>query len=235
MIDLDTGSMYYLDTYHWYLSEVNNVARNKHPEETRKKILEVAEKLFLEKGYDGTSIQDIVDGLGNMTKGVIYHHFKSKFDILETVMDETNEQPTLESLRGNNGFEKLQNMLQDSFHAYRQQSIGYSAAVALRSPRMLGEQYLQVFKELVPEVEKVIQEGIEDGSIQTDYPEEIAELLMLTINVWIGFQISVLSKEELQRKIVFIQKTFEGLGVPLLSDELIQDAKKLFFVLKKNS
>ena len=211
------------------------MARNKHPEETRRRILEVAEKLFLEKGYDGTSIQDIVDGLGNMTKGVIYHHFKSKFDILETVMDETHEQPEMEELRGSNGFEKLQNMLQDSFHAFRQQSIGYSAAVTLRSPRMLGEQYLQVFQDLVPEVEKVVQEGVADDSIQTDYPKEIAELVMLTINVWIGFQISVLSEEELQRKIVFIQKTFEGLGVPLLSEELVQDAFKLFSVLKKNS
>lgn len=211
------------------------MARNKHPEETRKKILEVAEKLFLEKGYDGTSIQDIVDGLGNMTKGVIYHHFKSKFDILETVMDETQEQPEMEELRGDNGFEKLQNMLKDSFHAYRQQSIGYSAAVTLRSPRMLGEQYLQIFNDLVPEVEKVVREGISDGSIHTDHPKEIAELVMLTINVWIGFQISVLTEEELQRKIVFIQKTFEGLGVPLLSDDLVQDAFKLFSVLKKNS
>lgn len=211
------------------------MARNKYPEETRKRILEVAEKLFLEKGYDGTSIQDIVDGLGNMTKGVIYHHFKSKMEILETVMDETHEQPEMEELRGDNGFEKLQNMLRDSFHAYRQQSIGYSAAVALRSPRMLGEQYLQVFKDLVPEVEKVVQEGVSDGSIQTEYPKEIAELVMLTINVWMGFQISVLSEEELQRKILFIQKTFEGLGVPLLSDDLIQDAFKLFSVLKKNS
>lgn len=211
------------------------MARNKYPEETRKRILEVAEKLFLEKGYDGTSIQDIVDGLGNMTKGVIYHHFKSKMAILETVMDETHEQPEMEELRGDNGFEKLQNMLRDSFHAYRQQSIGYSAAVALRSPRMLGEQYLQVFKDLVPEVEKVVQEGVSDGSIRTEYPKEIAELVMLTINVWMGFQISVLSEEELQRKILFIQKTFEGLGVPLLSDDLIQDAFKLFSVLKKNS
>lgn len=211
------------------------MARNKYPEETRKRILEVAEKLFLEKGYDGTSIQDIVDGLGNMTKGVIYHHFKSKMAILETVMDETHEQPEMEELRGDNGFEKLQNMLRDSFHAYRQQSIGYSAAVALRSPRMLGEQYLQVFKDLVPEVEKVVQEGVSDGSIRTEYPKEIAELVMLTINVWMGFQISVLSEEELRRKILFIQKTFEGLGVPLLSDDLIQDAFKLFSVLKKNS
>lgn len=209
------------------------MARNKYPEETRKKILDVAEKLFLEKGYDGTSIQDIVDGLGNMTKGVIYHHFKSKFAILETIMDEADEQPVLEQLRGRNGLEKLQNILKDSFKSYRRQSIGYAVAVALRSPRILGEQYLQVFQELVPEMKKIVDEGVMDGSIQTEYPEEITELLMLTINLWIGFQLSLLSEEELRRKILFIQQMFNGLGVPLLTDEIVQDAFTLFTVLKK--
>lgn len=211
------------------------MARNKYPEETKKKILDVSEKLFLEKGYDGTSIQDIVDGLGNMTKGVIYHHFKSKFAILETLMDEADEQAVPDNLHGDTGLEKLQNVLKDTFNAYRRQSIGYSAAVALRSPRILGEQYLQVFNDLVPEMKKIVDEGVVDGSIQTDYPEEISELLMLTFNLWIGFQLSVLSEEELRRKILFIQKMFNGVGVPLLTDEIVQESFKLFSILKKNS
>ena len=54
------------------------MARNKHPEETVNLILDVALALFFEKGYDNTSIQDIIDGLGGLTKGAVYHHFKSK-------------------------------------------------------------------------------------------------------------------------------------------------------------
>ena len=38
------------------------MARNRNPEETRRKILEVSKELFLEKGFDNTSIQDIIDG-----------------------------------------------------------------------------------------------------------------------------------------------------------------------------
>ena len=52
------------------------MARNRNPHETRKKILEVSKDLFLEKGFDNTSIQDIIDGLGGLTKGVIYHQMK---------------------------------------------------------------------------------------------------------------------------------------------------------------
>ena len=58
------------------------MARNKYPEVTVEKILDVAQRLFLEKGYDNTTIQDIVDGLGGLTKGAIYHHFKSKRKLL---------------------------------------------------------------------------------------------------------------------------------------------------------
>ena len=36
------------------------MGRNKYPEETVRKILDTAESLFIEKGYDHTSLQDII-------------------------------------------------------------------------------------------------------------------------------------------------------------------------------
>lgn len=45
------------------------MARNKYPEITVEKILEVSQRLFLTKGYDNTTIQDIVDELGGLTRG----------------------------------------------------------------------------------------------------------------------------------------------------------------------
>ena len=43
------------------------MARNKYPEVTVEKILEVSQRLFMEKGYDNTTIQDIVNELGGLT------------------------------------------------------------------------------------------------------------------------------------------------------------------------
>lgn len=54
------------------------MARNKYPEITVEKILDVSQRLFLEKGYDKTTIQDIVDELGGLSKGAIYHHLSPK-------------------------------------------------------------------------------------------------------------------------------------------------------------
>lgn len=54
------------------------MARNAHPEVTRRRILDAAQKLFSEKGFEHTSMQDIVNELGNLSKGAIYHHFPAR-------------------------------------------------------------------------------------------------------------------------------------------------------------
>ncbi|MCI8645537.1 MAG: ATP-binding cassette domain-containing protein [Firmicutes bacterium] len=61
------------------------MARNKYPEITEARILGTATKLFLQNGWEQTTIQDIVDELGDMTCGAFYHHFKSKDEIIDAV------------------------------------------------------------------------------------------------------------------------------------------------------
>lgn len=63
-------------------------------DETKRKILEAAERLFSEKGYDGASVGMIADAVG-INKGLIYYHFKNKNDIMISlfrgVIDELTE------------------------------------------------------------------------------------------------------------------------------------------------
>lgn len=208
------------------------MARNRNPEETRRKILEVSKDLFLEKGFDNTSIQDIIDGLGGLTKGVIYHHFGSKDEILQSILSENNQEILNYNWRGDTALEKIQNSLMDAFSDFEQQRLVYSASIMLRSPRLLGEQYLNLFSDFLPGIREKVFEGVEDKSIKTEYPEELADLIVLTLNIWIGFQISIYSVEELKRKMKFIKLTFEGLGVQLISDEMMEVIFKLFDHLK---
>ncbi len=51
------------------------------PEGTRRRIVESALALFAERGYDGTSVQEVADSAG-LTKGAFYHHFVSKAHLL---------------------------------------------------------------------------------------------------------------------------------------------------------
>jgi len=52
--------------------------------DTREHIIQVAGRLFLQRNYDGVSIQDITKAVG-MTKGALYHHFASKEQLFEEV------------------------------------------------------------------------------------------------------------------------------------------------------
>ena len=93
------------------------MARNKYTEETVQKILAVSYRLFLEKGYDHTTIQDITDALG-MSKGAVYHHFKSKEAILDRIYDQIYAESGLHAAAldapGLSGLEKLRKL-----HTYR--------------------------------------------------------------------------------------------------------------------
>ena len=51
---------------------------------TKRKILQVAEELFAEKGFDATSIEKIAKAAG-VNKGLIYYHFKDKNDIVISI------------------------------------------------------------------------------------------------------------------------------------------------------
>ena len=54
-------------------------------ERTRQQILETAQRLFAELGYDATSLQMIADEMG-LTKAAVYYHFRAKSEILHAAM-----------------------------------------------------------------------------------------------------------------------------------------------------
>jgi AcrR family transcriptional regulator len=56
--------------------------------ETRQRILDIATELFRDRGYAGTSIRDIAEGLG-MTKAALYYHFACKDDVLSALVAPT--------------------------------------------------------------------------------------------------------------------------------------------------
>ena len=53
-------------------------------EEKRQELLNAAEKLFCAKGYEGTSVQDILN-VAEMSMGGFYHHFASKEDVIKAL------------------------------------------------------------------------------------------------------------------------------------------------------
>ncbi|MBO0469758.1 TetR/AcrR family transcriptional regulator [Enterococcus sp. DIV0242_7C1] len=212
------------------------MARNKYPEETVKKILDVSEQLFIEKGYDHTTIQDIVDNLGGLTKGVIYHHFKSKEEIFNTILEkrytvDINKQ--IQSLEGISGFEKIKRINRISLRSLEHQKLAFSAKSLITDPRVIGELYIEAFQKTIPYLQGVIEEGIQDGSISTQYPQEIAELIVLSTNMWLAPSLYKMNEEELLNKLNFFKQLYDGVQFPLIDDEYIQDVVTMYRVIKE--
>src|SRR5271163_4369775 len=65
-------------------------SRPEHRQEPRQEILRAAARLFQQRGYDATSMNDVAAAL-KLSKGGLYHHFQSKDEILFHIMSHAME------------------------------------------------------------------------------------------------------------------------------------------------
>lgn len=200
------------------------MARNKYPEVTVERILDVSQRLFLEKGYENTTIQDIVDELGGLTKGAVYHHFKSKEEIMDAVGDRMffSNNP-FEAVRGRtdlNGLQKLQEAVRLNQSDKERVRLTAQSIPIAKSPRLLQEMIISNRKVLTPYFLELIEEGNRDGSMHTAYPREIAELLPLLTSLWLLPSVYPASREQMKRKFLFLGEMLEKMGVPLMDDSI---------------
>ena len=200
------------------------MARNKYPEVTVERILDVSQRLFLEKGYENTTIQDIVDELGGLTKGAVYHHFKSKEEIMDAVGDRMffSNNP-FEAVRGRtdlNGLQKLREAVRLNQSDQERVRLTAQSIPIAKSPRLLQEMIVSNRKVLTPYFLELIEEGNRDGSMHTAYPREIAELLPLLTSLWLLPSVFPASREQMKRKFLFLGEMLEKMGVPLMDDSI---------------
>ncbi len=217
------------------------MARNKYPEETIQRILDVSFKLFMEKGYETTSIQDILKELGGLTKGAIYHHFKSKEDILlavsHRIYSETNAiMQAVVHDTSLNGLQKLQKLFRIALSQVGQEDMMMMAPKLLDNPTSLVLHLHNSIEEAVPQfIKPILEEGIRDGSIQTEYPAELAELLMLLPNMWLNPMIFSTTPTSLLNRCRLFQKLLMGLGLDLFDDGMMACLESYAVLYEKQS
>ena len=202
------------------------MARNKYPEITVEKILEAAQRLFLEKGYEHTTIQDIVDELGGLTKGAVYHHFKSKADIICALSDklfaENNPFAAVKQRKDLNALQKMREAVKLNQQNTQEKQLNIEALPLLKNPRILVEMIQSNHQQLTPLWQDLLEEGIADGSIQTEYPKEMAELIPLLGDVWLYPNLFPATEEELVHRFFFFKEMLEKMGAPIIDDELAE-------------
>ncbi len=208
------------------------MARNKYPEVTVERILDAAQRLFLEKGYDNTTIQDIVDELGGLTKGAVYHHFKSKEEIMDAVGDRmffaNNPFEAVKKRSDLSGLEKLREVIRLNNADEQRTDLTLQSVPVAKNPRLLAEMLISNRKVLTPCFRELIDEGLADGSICTEYPREISELLPMLTSLWLLPSIYPASKAEQRRKFDFIFAMLDKFGIPLYDESMRETVDRFF-------
>lgn len=222
------------------MGEAAKLARNKYPEETVNLILETAMKLFVQKGYEHTSIQDIIDHLGGLSKGAIYHHFKSKEDILNAVTAKLSEASNqmlyeIQNDPGLTGKEKLQKLLMESINRSVHDEIFTAAPNIGASPALVFSILRGTIDYTAPVyVLPIIEQGIADGSIRTAYPKELSELILLIGNVWLDPLIFDDDPDGIYKKCRVFDQMLRAFGLDIMDESMFERLRELTEIYQKN-
>lgn len=205
------------------------MARNKYPEETVQRILDVATRLFTEKGYDATSLADIIQET-HLSKGAIYHHFASKEDIFTAIFQRIGSEniAALARIRDNaslSGLEKLRAIFRAAILGDNQSLMLTVTPSLLDNPRFLAMQVRQIYEFVAPDfIAPILQEGMDDGSIPAKNPRELAEAIMILSNVWLNPLVSQPDAASMRRRCNTFNALLSGMGIDNLLDTAMIDA-----------
>lgn len=155
----------------------------KEAEERKNEILDVAERLFGTKGFDGTSTTDILNEIG-IARGTLYYHFKSKEDILDAMIERMTGSLVAKAsdISGKKDVPVLQRLTQMMLALNVNNDLGHEIMEQVHKPQnALMHQKMQerLLAGVNPIVTALIEEGIAQGICQTDHPAEVAEMTML--------------------------------------------------------
>jgi len=201
--------------------------RKNNPQETVERILNASMKLFHEKGFDNTSMQDIVNA-SDMSKGAIFYHFKSKEEVFQAAMEvqykhvENVMFEWLAELKGLSAKEKLITLLKRNVSDRELTSASIDVAViGLRSPHLVLANMRGNVMKSAHLLAGVIREGVEDGSFTTESPQECAEVFLQLFNYWCDPFFFTCDMPTVKKRLLFLQKLMKQIGVDILTDEII--------------
>ncbi|WP_435924216.1 TetR/AcrR family transcriptional regulator [Paenibacillus sp. DYY-L-2] len=189
----------------------------KDPEERRNEILDTAEQLFMSKGYDKTTIHDILSEIG-IAKGTFYHYFKSKEEVLDAIVMRIVDAGVKTakgiasdgSLTVHEKFLRIMLAQQPDSHA-RQHLIDelHHADNALLHQKSLSE----TVRRLTPVLQEVVEQGMGEKLFNAPYPKESIEFLLTTAVTMFDEGIFQWQPDELGRKIeafIYAMETLLG-------------------------
>jgi AcrR family transcriptional regulator len=203
--------------------------------------VDAAQVLIQTRGYEQFTVQDILDAT-QASKGAFYHYFDSKDALVDAVVDRMAEQatervapvledPTLSST------EKLERLFAGMarFKAERKDLVLAILRIWMSDDNAIVREKLrrQVATRLVPWLERIIGQGIAEGTFTTCYPDHLARVLAtlvqgmseLASELWVERQLGTITLEEVVMTFEAYKEAFERIvGVPPGTLKFLDDA-----------
>lgn len=138
----------------------------------KSKIVAAAWKLFYEKGYHGTTVDDIIE-LSGTSKGSFYYYFNTKDELLNTlslILDEHYEELENAMDETMNSFDKLMFLNYDA-HSMMEEKISIDLLASLYSTQLVaaGQRHLlDQNRNYYKLISKIVEEGQKRGEIRDD-------------------------------------------------------------------
>ena len=168
-------------------------------------ILDTAQELFMEQGFDQTSISQILEAT-QIARGTLYYYFSSKEEIMDAIIERTIERAfTASQAFADNRELTIIERLAGSMAALNlNHQEGEEVLLHLNQPQnaLLHEKTNQILLERAPQILlPIIQDGIAAGDMRTDYPYESLEMILTYSLQVFGSSFQALPPEKQQQKI----------------------------------
>lgn len=190
-------------------------------EQWKSEILEASQNLFMTKGYKETSISDIMEKVGG-AKGMFYRCYQSKEEVMQDLGNQmffaNNPFDAVKKREDLNGLQKIRELLVLNQSDEERNHLNMQAIPILKDPHILATAVEENRRVLTPLWLELLEEGIKDGSIQTEYARELSELLPL-INFWLMPSVFPATTDEIRHKYYFLLEVLSKMGLPILDNE----------------
>ncbi len=165
----------------------------KEPEERKKEFVNAAEELFLEKGYEKTSVSDIVKKVG-VAHGLFYYYFDSKEEMIDQIVERMMADilEKLDQITDDEKLsaeEKMKRFMLHSLSEKKQRGYLMKYYSEKGSPALYFKLLDKIIDRLTPPLVKIVEQGVEEGSFETSYPEQ-------TVRFWLHGRMFMAPSEE---------------------------------------
>jgi len=213
----------------------------KAADERRSEFIAAAQNLFYSKGYESTSVNDLISAVG-VSKGAFYHYFDSKQAVLEALVDDMQSQhqalvgelvidPEIDAISKWNQLlavtnqwkiEQKEGLLSFAKIIHMDENLPLKHKLITKSSKLLAADYAVI-----------IQQGIDEGVFDTQTPTVVAELVVAVLHAFSDGLTELLLDQNAQeqpfqlalRKVKATQLSIERiLGAPTDSLTLIDQA-----------